>query len=143
VVTSIRESITVLSDGLYYTEILTDQVHRKIEDAQVETGFVNLLVQHTTSALLLVEHEAGIIMDIKDALQRLLPSSGEFFHHHRGVDRNGAGHVLSALFNGTLTIPVLEGEMILGTYQEIMFMDFQPERTERSVAVTIMGACGS
>lgn len=131
----------MLSDGLYYTEILTDQVHQKIENLGTRMGFVNLLVQHTTSALLLVEHEAGIIMDIKEALQKLLPESGEFYHHQRGVDRNGAGHVLSALFNGTLTIPVIDGEMVLGTYQEIMFMDFQPERTERAVAVTIMGAC--
>ncbi|MFW6228648.1 MAG: secondary thiamine-phosphate synthase enzyme YjbQ [Alkalispirochaeta sp.] len=135
-----RNLITVLSDGLYYTEILTDQVQHKIEKAGIQAGFVNLLVQHTTSAVLLVEHEAGIIMDIKEALKKLLPESGKFYHHQRGVDHNGAGHVLSALFNGTLTIPIIDGEMVLGTYQEIMFMDFQPERTERTVAVTIIGA---
>ena len=136
-----RDSISVYSDGRYYTEILTDKVRKKISRGEIRSGFVHLLVQHTTSALMLVEHEAGIVMDIKRLLQEFIPDSDAFFHHRRGVDENGAGHVLSALFNRTLVMPFIDGDMTLGTYQEIMFMDFQPEPLERFVALTIVGDC--
>jgi len=134
-----KNLLTIYSDGLYYAEILTDRVQEILLSSNIRTGFVNLLLQHTTSALMLVEHEAGIIMDIKTVLQKLVPEHEEFHHHRRGVDRNGAGHVLSALFNKALTIPVIDGLISLGTYQEILFMDFQPEITERTISVTIFG----
>lgn len=137
--TSDRELLTIYSNGLYYSEILTDRIQQLVTDRRVSAGFVNVILQHTTSALMLVEHEAGILMDLKRVLEKMAPDEHPYHHHLRGVDENGAGHVLSALFNKTLTVPVDRGELLLGTYQEIMFMDFQPERTERIVAITIIG----
>jgi secondary thiamine-phosphate synthase enzyme len=139
VLTSCRELLTIYSNGLYYSEILTDRIQQFVTDHDVSTGLVNIVLQHTTSALLLVEHEAGILMDLKRVLEQMAPDKETYHHHLRGVDENGAGHILSALFNKTVTVPIDSGELLLGTYQEIMFMDFQPERTERIVAMTIMG----
>jgi len=135
--------LTIFSDGLYYSEILTDRVEKLVSGCEISTGIVNLLLQHTTSALMLVEHEGGIMMDLKRTLQQLVPPNEKFHHHLRGVDQNGAGHVLSAILNKTLSIPVVDGTVALGTYQEIMFMDFQPERTDRVITVTVLGDCES
>lgn len=133
------QKLTIYSSGLYYTEILTDRIQRIVTELEVRMGCVNLVLQHTTSALMLIEHEAGIILDLKSILQKLVPRDGEYYHHRRGVDQNGAGHVLSALLNRTLSIPIVNGFLLLGTYQEIMFMDFQPEETARVLAVTMYG----
>ncbi len=131
--------LTIYSDGQYYSEVLTDRVQDAVVTGRIETGYVHLLLQHTTSALMLVEHEAGFIIDLKAVLERVVPSDGEFHHHLRGIDKNGAGHVLSALFNKTLSIPIADGKMLLGTYQEVLFMDFQPENAERTVVMSLFG----
>lgn len=141
VLTSRKTNLTVFSNGLYYSEILTDRLQRVVREAAAATGLVHLILQHTTGALLLIEHEAGILVDLKNTLSSIASHDGSFHHHLRGVDENGASHVLSALFNKTLTIPILDGELVLGTYQEIAFMDFQPEQTERTIAVTLFGDC--
>jgi len=139
VLTSSSQFLTVYSDGLYYSEVLTDRIHKLVTAGKMSSGFVNLVLQHTTGALLLVEHEAGIMMDLKSVLSKLVPEEDEYHHHIRGVDENGAGHVLSTLFNKTITVPVVTSTLQLGVYQEILFMDFQTEKTERSVAVTMLG----
>jgi secondary thiamine-phosphate synthase enzyme len=134
-----RESLSVYSSGRYFTEVLTDRVRELVSRSKIETGLVNIVLQHTTSALLLVEQEAGIFVDLQSVLEKLAPHGGEYQHHQRGVDSNGAAHVLSALLNKTLTLPIIAGSPSLGTYQEIMFMDFQEEAVERVIAVMVLG----
>ncbi len=133
------EVVTIYSGGLHYTEILTDRIQSLVSTSGVATGLVNAVLQHTTGALLLVEHEAGIFLDLRTALENLAPGAGPYKHHDRGVDTNGASHVLSAMLNKTVTIPIVDGAALLGTYQEIIFMDFQSEAVERDVSVLVFG----
>jgi secondary thiamine-phosphate synthase enzyme len=137
------DSLTIYSDGLYYTEVLTDRVNRVLAERAIEAGLVNLILQHTTSALLLVEHEAGALLDIKETMQRLVPADTSFHHHLREVDRNGRGHVLSGLFNQSLNLPVQDHRLQLGTYQEVLFVDFQPTPAPRSLLVTTLQGGGT
>ena len=137
--TSRSAQLTVYSDGLYYAELLTDRIQRIVAGCAVRSGCAHLILQHTTGAMMLVEHEAGIMIDLKSILNTLVPQDRTYRHHLRGVDANGAGHVLSALLNTTLSIPVADGALLLGTYQEIMFIDFQAERAQRTVALTVLG----
>ena len=94
---------------------------------------------HTTGAVMLIEHEAGIMVDLEDVLDQLVPMGGNYAHHRRGVDQNGASHVRTALLNASATIPVLDGDLLMGTYQEIMVLDFQTARAPRSIIVQVMG----
>lgn len=134
-----RESITVYSTGFFYTENITEPIRGIVAETAVTFGMVNILLRHTTGSVMLMEHEAGVLVDIKDALERFLPADLEMFHHARGVDRNGRAHVLSSLFNSSLSVPIEEGAPILGEYQDIVFVDFQPERNAREIMVTVMG----
>lgn len=134
-----RSALTIYSDGLYYSELVTDRVQSLVSDHTITDGLVNLVVCHTTSALLLVEHEAGIIVDIKETMEQVLSSRTDYHHHLRGVDENGAAHVLSALFNRPVTLPVRAGRLDMGTYQDVLFMDFQRTVTEREIVVTLLG----
>ena len=134
-----HESLTVYSSGRYFTEILTDRIQELVSRSGIRSGLATIVLQHTTSALLLVEHEAGIFVDLQTALEKMAPHDTLYQHHQRGVDTNGAAHVLSALLNKPVSVPVIDGAVSLGTYQEIMFIDFQEEVVERSVVVTVMG----
>ena len=84
---------------------------------------------------MLVEHEAGILVDIEDALEWILSEKKEMKHHLRGFDLNGRAHVLAGIMGNSVTIPVIEGSLALGTFQEILFWDFQPEQKTRIVLV--------
>lgn len=137
-----REVVTVYSTGYFYTENITEPIKHIIEASGIDLGMVNVLLRHTTGAVLLMEHEAGALVDIKDTLERFLPPDQRMFHHSRGVDENGHAHVLSSLFNGSITVPIESGAPVLGEFQDIVFIDFQPEQTTREIDVTVVGESG-
>jgi secondary thiamine-phosphate synthase enzyme len=134
----ISDSLTIYSDGLYYTEVLTDRINRVLAHHAIEAGLVNLVLRHTTSALILLEHEAGVLLDMQETLERLVPTEGTFYHHLRDVDKNGRAHVLSGLFNQSITLAVQSARLQLGTYQEVLFVDFQSTPAARSMLITTL-----
>lgn len=138
-VSVIHETITVCSEGEYYSENITDTVQEAVHRSQVTEGTTIVFLRHTTGALMLLEHEIGILVDIEDTLEELVRHKSEFLHHLRKVDNNGKGHVLNSILNSSLAIPIHAGRLNLGEYQDIIFMDFQPLRLEREINVTITG----
>ncbi len=133
------EKIGLISDGTNYSEVVTDRVKELVKKRGLQNGVVVVFSQHTTSALMLVEHEAGILVDIEDTLEWILSEKKEMKHHLRGFDLNGRAHVLAGIMGNFVTIPVIEGSLALGTFQEILFWDFQPEQKTRTVLVQMMG----
>ena len=133
------EKIGLISDGTNYSEVVTDRVKELVKKRGLQNGVVVVFSQHTTSALMLVEHEAGILVDIEDTLEWILSEKKEMKHHLRGFDLNGRAHVLAGIMGNSVTIPVIEGSLALGTFQEILFWDFQPEQKTRTVLVQMMG----
>ncbi len=133
------EKIGLISDGTNYSEVVTDRVKELVKKRGLQNGMVLVFSQHTTSALMLVEHEAGILVDIEDTLEWILSEKKEMKHHLRGFDLNGRAHVLAGIMGNSVTIPVIEGSLALGTFQEILFWDFQPEEKTRTVLVQMMG----
>jgi len=88
---------------------------------------------------MIVEHEAGFLVDLEDTLERLIPSNGKYAHHLREYDRNGAAHVRTAIMPPSIAVPVVAGDLALGEYQDILVIDMQPERKSRSILVQIVG----
>ena len=133
------ETISLISDGTNYSEVVTDQAKRLVKAHGLQSGIVVVFSQHTTSAVMLVEHEAGILVDIEDTLETILPEAKEMNHHLRGFDLNGRAHVLAGIIGNSVTIPIIDGDLALGTFQEILFWDFQPEQKARTLLVQMMG----
>lgn len=131
--------IPVLSEGDFYAANITDQVREVIAESGVQEGAALVFYRHTTGALVIVEHEAGILVDFKDVLEKIVPAAADYKHHLRGYDENGAAHVRTALLSVSLTVPIVDGELLLGTYQEIVMIDMDPGRKERSVIVQVTG----
>jgi secondary thiamine-phosphate synthase enzyme len=135
----VTEKLTLLSEGDFYTINITEQVRAVVAASGIMEGSVLVFFQHTTGAVMIVEHEAGILVDLENTLERMVPSDGDYEHHRRGFDENGASHVRMGLLNASVTVPVLDGDLLLGTYQEILVVDFQTEREPRRVVVQVTG----
>ncbi len=118
---------------------ITDKVREFIASTGVRNGQVLVFYRHTTGALWIAEHEPGIIADLKAMFDRTVPTTIEYFHHLRAVDFNGHAHIRSALMNVSVTVPIVNGEMALGTFQEILVLDDQTDPAARYVVLQVSG----
>jgi secondary thiamine-phosphate synthase enzyme len=127
------------SDGGFSVINVTEDVRGVVRDSGIANGQVLVYYMHTTGAVLIGEHEPGIVADVQRLLEELTPLAHDYYHHRRAVDYNGHAHVRAAIMPVCVTVPLLAGHMQLGTYQEILVYDFQTERAPRTLIVQIMG----
>jgi len=118
---------------------VTDQVRDFVTSTGVKHGQVLVFYKHTTGAVIIGEHEAGIIADLQDMFERIAPVLYDYKHHLKGVDFNGHAHMRSALMTINVTIPILEGELLLGNHQEILVIDDQTEPAPRHLVIQVTG----
>lgn len=127
------------SHGHFSVTNITDQVREFVISTGVTQGQVLVFYKHTTGAVIIGEHEPGIIADIQAMFERVAPVRGEYIHHLRDVDFNGHAHVRSALMTGNVVIPIADSQMLLGTYQEILVIDDQTDPAPRYVVIQVSG----
>jgi secondary thiamine-phosphate synthase enzyme len=133
------EKLTLISDGRFHAFNVTEDVRAAVRASGIQAGAALVFYRHTTGAVMLVEHEAGILLDLEEVLEAITPVTRNYWHHLRGVDVNGAAHVRTALMNASVTVPVLDGDLGVGTYQDIVVLDMDPEPRPRTVIVQVMG----
>ena len=109
---------------------LSQEVESAVRASGIRDGLVLLFVPGSTAALTTIEFESGVVEDLKQALERLVPRSISYQHDLAWGDGNGYSHVRSALVGPSLTLPVEEGRLVLGTWQQVVLLDFdnQPRR---------------
>lgn len=137
--TVFTKSLTLILDGDFCVANITEQVRSAVQESGIQAGIALVFYPHTTGAVTLVEHEAGIIVDLEDVLERIAPAGHDYKHHIRGYDTNGAAHVRTALLTTSVTIPVIDSDLLLGTYQEILAINMDAEAPTRTVVVQVMG----
>jgi len=118
---------------------ITAQVYKEVKKSSTKNGTVNLFVPGSTAALSTIEFETGVINDLKNAIDRIAPENIYYEHNERWGDGNGYSHVRAALLGASLNIPVIEGRMTLGTWQQIVLLDFDNRSRERHIIVQISG----
>ena len=102
-------------------------------------GLVTVFCQGSTGTITTIEFESGVIQDLKRALEKIVPSNVPYEHDKAWGDGNGFFHVRAALMKPSLSIPVVEGNMTLGTWQQIVFIDFDNRPRNRKVVVQVIG----
>jgi secondary thiamine-phosphate synthase enzyme len=127
------------SEGTWFSLNITEHVRKIVANSGINNGMALVFFQHTTGCVVVIEHEAGFLVDLEDTMERLVPSNGVYAHHMREYDQNGAAHVRTAILPPSITVPVVNGDLALGEYQDILVVDMQPERKARSVLVQVMG----
>ncbi len=119
---------------------ITKEVAVRVRDSDIIEGSVLIFVPGSTAALTTIEYESGVIEDLEKAIARLAPENLDYRHDARWGDGNGYSHVRAALLGPSLTIPVIEGKLMLGTWQQVILCDFDNRPRKRQVVVQVSGA---
>ena len=118
---------------------ITAQVTAQVRDAEIEDGLVALFVTGSTAALTTIEHEPGLVQDLKELVEKLIPSDRRYHHDDRWSDDNGFSHLRASLFGPSLQIPIVNGRLVLGTWQQIILLDFDNRPRTREIVVQLIG----
>jgi len=126
---------------LGHTDILdiTSQVQEKVKLSGVEGGAVIVFVSGSTAGVTTVEYEPGLLKDLKRALEQLAPENIPYAHDAAWGDGNGHAHVRASLLGPSLSVPIEDGRLALGTWQQIVLVDFDNRSRQRQVLVHIVG----
>jgi secondary thiamine-phosphate synthase enzyme len=120
---------------------ITPQVEKAVTESTVKTGLVHLFVQHSTAALTTIEYEPGVLKDLTRALSVLAPDNADYAHNSRWGDGNGRSHVKAALFGPSITVPVENGQLVCGTWQQIVLLELDVNAgRKRTVICTVTGS---
>jgi len=133
------QQLEIASDGHFNVINITKKVREILDKSKITNGQALVFYQHTTGSVLVGEFEAGIVADLSDMFERIAPSSYAYKHHIRGVDFNGHAHCRAAIMPTQVTIPVLNGKLAMGTYQDVIVIDDQVDSEPRYVIVQITG----
>ena len=117
---------------------ITDPVSRHLRDSGLESGIVTVFTPSSTSGLTTAEYESGVVHDLQQLFDRVAPPNLEYRHNLRWGDGNGHAHVRHALLGPSLTIPFVDGQMTLGTWQQIIFVDFDNRPRARTLVLQII-----
>ncbi|MEJ2725397.1 MAG: secondary thiamine-phosphate synthase enzyme YjbQ [Deltaproteobacteria bacterium] len=118
---------------------LTPSVIQRIEKSEVRNGTVTLFTPGSTAALTTIEYERGVINDLRKAIERMAPEDLYYEHNERWGDGNGYSHVRSALIGPSLHVPLVQGRLTLGTWQQIVLLDFDNRPRNRRIVMQIWG----
>ena len=118
---------------------ITTQVERAVSKSGISSGIVLVFVPGSTAGLTTIEYEPGAISDLKDAIARIAPEGAAYAHDARWGDGNGFSHVRAALLGPSLALPLREGALVTGTWQQIVLVDFDNRPRSRRVEVQIIG----
>ncbi|MBW2064974.1 MAG: YjbQ family protein [Deltaproteobacteria bacterium] len=118
---------------------ITKEVKDILSRHRVSKGAIILFIPGSTAALTTIEYERGVINDLRRAIERMVPSDIYYEHDEAWGDGNGYSHVRAALFGPSLYIPVIDGRLSLGTWQQIVLLDFDNRARKRRIIMEIMG----
>jgi secondary thiamine-phosphate synthase enzyme len=119
---------------------LTSEVTRAVNESRVKDGLVHLFVKHSTAALTTIEFEPGVLADLSRSLSVLAPDDAEYAHNTKWGDGNGRSHVKAALVGPSLTVPVENGQLACGTWQQVVLLELDVNAgRERTVVCTVTG----
>lgn len=118
---------------------VTQQVKEQVKNSGIQSGLVTVFCTGSTAAVTTIEYEPGLLKDLPQAMERFAPRDAVYEHHLRWQDGNGHSHVRAAIIGPSLTIPILNGEMPLGTWQQIAFLELDVRPRTRKLIVQVIG----
>ena len=133
------ESISLNTRGDADIHDITNQIARLVADSGFVNGTVTVFCPSSTSGLTTIEYESGALSDLRRLFDEIVPQDREYAHNARWHDGNGHSHVRAALLGPSLTIPFVDFKLTLGTWQQVIFVDFDNRPRQRQLVVQIIG----
>ena len=118
---------------------ITPQVAQAVQTSGLQSGIVTVFCPGATGGLTTIEHESGVVADLQHMLDEIAPAGRDYRHHLRWGDDNGHSHLRAALIGPSLTVPFVQSQLTLGTWQQIVFLDFDTSPRVRRLVMQIMG----
>jgi secondary thiamine-phosphate synthase enzyme len=135
-----RKTLRISTHGEGEIIDITPDIGTAVRESGVKTGLVNIFVTGSTAAITTIEYENGVLDDFRRSLSVIAPDAADYAHNTRWGDGNGRSHVKASFIGPSITIPVEDGALMCGTWQQVVFveLDVRPER-ERTAVVTVSG----
>jgi len=118
---------------------ITEKVQEAVQQAKLTQGQAMVFVTGSTAGVTTIEYEPGLVQDLKEALRRLFPEDLRYAHHDTGGDENGFSHLRAAFIGPSLSVPVIDGKLQLGTWQQIVLIDFDTHPRSRTYLIQLLG----
>ncbi|MFC2157011.1 secondary thiamine-phosphate synthase enzyme YjbQ [Acidobacteriota bacterium] len=135
----ITDSITMSTLGFNDMKDITSEVSRRLSDHGLDSGTVTIFVPGSTGGLTTIEYEGGLVADFEELMEKVAPSDKTYHHDERWGDGNGFSHIRSSLIGPSMTVPFAKGHLTLGTWQQIVFIDFDNRSRNRQIILQFMG----
>ena len=119
---------------------ITEKVKGALRESNIKDGIVTIFVPGATGAVTTIEYEPGLLRDLPNALERLFPKGIEYEHEYRWHDGNGHSHIRASFLGPSLTVPFKDQTLMLGTWQQIIFIELDNKRRSRRIILQILGS---
>jgi secondary thiamine-phosphate synthase enzyme len=137
--TVITRRLELATQGHADMHDITDAVALAVSESGLGAGIVTLFTPSATSGLTTIEYESGALQDLRRLLDEIAPPYRDYAHNRRWGDGNGHSHLRAALLKPSLTVPFVQGRLTLGTWQQILYVDFDNRPRQRELVVQMMG----
>jgi secondary thiamine-phosphate synthase enzyme len=135
----ITKELQLSTKGNCDIQDITPQVEEAVRASGMGDGIVTIFCPGSTGGLSTIEFESGVVHDLCQVLDEIAPPDRDYRHHLRWHDDNGHSHVRAALIGPSLTVPVVEGQLTLGTWQQIVFLDLDTSARSRRLVLQVLG----
>jgi len=130
----VNEKIIFSTKGEIEFKDLTGKVHEVVKKSGIKNGLVHVFAPHATGVIILTEHEPNLDQDIKDFLEKIIPKQGSYRH-----PSNAHSHLRSMLLSPDKTLPIIEGQVIFGTWQSLVFIETDVYSRQRTIIMQVLG----
>lgn len=135
----VSESLEFSTRGHTDVVDVTERVRKAVEESGLRDGTVTVFVVGSTAAVTTIEYEPGLVHDIRQVLDRIAPAGQPYRHHDTWGDDNGHAHLRASLIGPSVTVPFSDGRLALGTWQQIVVIDFDTRPRDREVRLQMIG----
>lgn len=118
---------------------ISNELLSAVKGSGIKNGLVTVFVPGSTGSITTIEFEPGVIEDLKEAIERIAPSAVPYKHDERWGDGNGFSHVRAALLKPGISIPLVDGSLTLGMWQQVVFIDFDNKPRKRLISIQVLG----
>ncbi|MCM8775521.1 MAG: secondary thiamine-phosphate synthase enzyme YjbQ [Candidatus Omnitrophica bacterium] len=132
-------TIKVQTDGYCSIHDLTQEADSRIKESGVRSGQATFFVAGSTAGITTVEFEPGLVKDLEDLFEKLAPQSKHYHHEETWHDGNGFSHVRASMVKPSLTVPLIDGKLTLGMWQQVVLIDFDNTSRTRQIILQVMG----
>jgi secondary thiamine-phosphate synthase enzyme len=135
----VTRGLQIQTKGHTDIQNITPQIVQAVGKSGIAAGTVTIFCPGSTGGITTIEFEAGVVADLRQILDEIVPPNRDYQHHRRWGDDNGSSHVRAALVGPSLTVPIVDGRLALGTWQQVVFLDFDTSPRSRELILQIVG----